>query len=336
MDRHLVAVKVGIERRAHQRVDLDGLALDQHRLEGLNPQPVQRGSAIEQHRVVADNVFEDVPYHGLLPLHHFLGGLDRGAVAGLLQTVIDEGLEELERHFLGQAALVKLEIGTDHDHGAARVIHALAQQVLAEAALLPFQRVGQRLQGAVVGAAQDPAAPAVVKQRVHGLLQHPLFVAHDHVRSVELHEFLQPVVPVDDAPVKVIEVGGGKASAVERHERAQLRRNDGDHVENHVLRPVARLAERLDHFQALGVLHPLLLRGVGLHLLAHLLGQRFGLHALQQLLDRLCAHSCTEYGTKSIFQLAVTVLLQQVHLLQPIQVTPLLLQALALGYTALL
>src|SRR5256884_5136315 len=148
------------------------------------------------------------------------GGLDRRAVAGLLQTVIDEGLEELERHFLGQAALVKLEIGTDHDHGAARVIHALAQQVLAEAALLPFQRVGQRLQGAVVGAAQDSAAPSVVKQRVHGLLQHALFVAHDHVRSVELHEFLQPVVPVDDAPVKIIEGGGGKTSAVEGHERA--------------------------------------------------------------------------------------------------------------------
>ena len=34
--RHLVAVEVGVERGADERVDLDGLALDQDRLEGLD------------------------------------------------------------------------------------------------------------------------------------------------------------------------------------------------------------------------------------------------------------------------------------------------------------
>ena len=45
---HLVAVEVRVERGADQRVNLDGLALHQHRLKGLNAQAVQgweRGSA---------------------------------------------------------------------------------------------------------------------------------------------------------------------------------------------------------------------------------------------------------------------------------------------------
>ena len=62
-------------------------------------------------------------------------------MTGLLEAVIDEGLEELERHLLGQAALVQLELGTDDDDGAAGVVDALAEQVLAEAALLALEGV---------------------------------------------------------------------------------------------------------------------------------------------------------------------------------------------------
>ena len=50
---HLVAVEVGVERGADQRVELDRLALDQHRLEGLDAEAVQRRRAVEQHRVLA-------------------------------------------------------------------------------------------------------------------------------------------------------------------------------------------------------------------------------------------------------------------------------------------
>jgi hypothetical protein len=39
---HLVAVEVGVERRADERMDLDGLALDEDGLEGLDAEPVQR------------------------------------------------------------------------------------------------------------------------------------------------------------------------------------------------------------------------------------------------------------------------------------------------------
>ena len=106
VDGHLVAVEIGVERGADQRVNLDGLAFHQHRLEGLNAQAVQRGSAVQQNGMVLDDLFQNVPNHRVLLLHQFLGLLDGGAVAALFQAVIDERLEQLERHLLGQTALV--------------------------------------------------------------------------------------------------------------------------------------------------------------------------------------------------------------------------------------
>ncbi len=95
---------------------------------------MQRGRAVQQNGVVFDDLFENVPNHRVLLLDQFFGLLDGGAMATLFQTMIDERLEELERHFLGQAALVKLQFGANHDDGTARIIHALAEQVLAETA----------------------------------------------------------------------------------------------------------------------------------------------------------------------------------------------------------
>ena len=141
MHRHLVAVEVGVERRADQRVDADGLAFDQHRLERLDAQAVQRRRAVEQHGVLADHLFEHVPHFGDLLLDHLLGLLDGGDEAALFELVVDERLEQLERHLLRQAALVQLQLGTDDDHRTAGVVDALAEQVLAEAALLALQRV---------------------------------------------------------------------------------------------------------------------------------------------------------------------------------------------------
>ena len=61
---HLVAVEVGVERRADERMELDRLAFDQHRLECLDAEAVQRRRAVEHHRVLADHLFEDVPDDG--------------------------------------------------------------------------------------------------------------------------------------------------------------------------------------------------------------------------------------------------------------------------------
>jgi hypothetical protein len=73
-------------------------------------------------------------------------------------------------------------------------------------------------------------------------LQHALLVAHDDVGRAQLHQPLQAVVAVDDAAVEVVEVGGREAAAVERHQRAQVGRDDRDDGEDHPLRLVAGIA----------------------------------------------------------------------------------------------
>src|SRR5579862_394801 len=152
VNRHLVAVEVGIERGADQRVNLDGLAFHEHRLECLNAETVKRRSAVQQNGVILDDFFEDVPNDRLLLLDHFLRLLDGGDIARLLEPVINKRLEQFESHLLRQAALVQLEFGADHNDGTSGVVDALAEQVLAEASLLAFQRVRERLQRTVVGA----------------------------------------------------------------------------------------------------------------------------------------------------------------------------------------
>ena len=290
MDGHLVAVEVGVEGRADERVDLDGLALDEDGLERLDAEAVERRRAVQEHRVLLDDLFEGVPHLVRRLLDELLGGLDRGRDALLLEAVVDEGLEELEGHLLREAALVELQLGPDDDDGPARVVDALAEEVLAEAARLALERVGQRFQRAVVRALEDAAAAAVVEQGVDRLLEHALLVAHDDFGRAQLEELLQAVVAVDDAAVEVVQVRRREAAAVEGDERAELRRDDGDDVQDHPLRAVARPAERVDDLQALGGLEALQGRRLGLHDEAKLLGEVVDVDALEQLLDRLGAH----------------------------------------------
>ena len=132
------------------------------------PRRCRVGRAVEQHRVLADHLFEDVPHLRLLALDHALGLLDGARQALGVQPRVDERLEQLQRHLLGQAALVQLQLRADHDDRTAGIVDALAEQVLAEAALLALQHVGQRLQRALVGAGDHPAAAAVVEQGVDG------------------------------------------------------------------------------------------------------------------------------------------------------------------------
>ncbi len=286
---HLVAVEVGVERRADERMQLDRLAFDQHRLEGLNPQSVQGRRAIEHDRMLADHLIEDVPNFRLLLFDQLLGLLDRGGQALGVEARIDERLEQFERHLLRQPALMQLEFGADHDHRTAGIVDALAEQVLAEPALLALEHVGERLQRPLVGAGDDAPAPAVVEQRVDRLLQHALFIADDDVGRAQFHQPLQAIVAVDDATVEVVEVGGGEAPAVERHQRPQVRRNHRHLGQDHPLRLVARVHESLDDLQPLG-------ETLGLEFALRLgdldlevLGDLLQVHALQNLADRLRA-----------------------------------------------
>ena len=102
---HLVAVEVGVEGGTGQRMQLDGLAFDQDGLKGLDAQTVQGRRAVQQHRMIPDDFFQDIPDLGLNLFDSPLGGF---YIVGQLQAdqpLHDEGLEQLQRHFLGQAAL---------------------------------------------------------------------------------------------------------------------------------------------------------------------------------------------------------------------------------------
>ena len=190
MHGHLVAVEVGVVGGADERMDADGLALDEDGLERLDREAVQRRRAVEQHRMPLGDLLENVPHLGGLLLDHLAGAAHGVHEAEFLEAADDERLEQHERHLLGQAALVELELGTDDDDGAARVIDALAEQVLAEAALLALEHVAEGLERAVAGPGHGAAVAAVVEERVDRLLQHPLFVVDDDVGRLQLQQVL--------------------------------------------------------------------------------------------------------------------------------------------------
>ena len=60
VDCHLVTVEVGVECRADEWVQLDGLAFNQDRPERLDTQTVQRRCTVEQHGVLVDDFFQNV------------------------------------------------------------------------------------------------------------------------------------------------------------------------------------------------------------------------------------------------------------------------------------
>ena len=291
VDGHLVAVEVGVERRTDQRVQLDGAALNQHRLEGLDAETVQRGRAVEHYRAVLDHVFENVPNLGGRAFHHALGGLDVGRQGVYHQAVHDEGLEEFQGHALGKAALVHLELRPNHDDRPAGVVHALAQQVLAEPSLLALKQVAQRLEGVVALALDGFALAAVVNQGVHGFLQHTLFVADHQARGAHAGEALEPVVAGQHPAVEVIEVAGGETSAVQLDHGPQFRREHRQHGHDHVLHPVFAAPEGFQQTHPLAGLGADLGRG-GPHFQLGVVPflVQVGVHELQKFQDGFRAH----------------------------------------------
>ena len=294
MHSHLVAVEVSVEGGADQRVELDGLALDEHGLERLDAQAMERGRAVQQHGMFADDFLEDVPHFRTFALDHALGSLDGAGLATDLELREDERLEQFERHLLGQTALVQTQRRTHHDDRTTGVVDTLAEQVLTEPALLALDHVGERLQRALVGSRDGAATTTVVEQRIHRFLQHALFVAHDDVWRAQFKQAAQTVVAVDNATVEVVQVGGGEAAAIQRNERAQIRREHRQDGEYHPLGLVTGVHEGLDELQALGQTLDLGLRRGGGHVLAdahHFFRQ---IHCLQQFMDGFGTHEGTE------------------------------------------
>ena len=248
-------------------------------------------------------------------VHHFAGLADILSDLQIYQTLHYKGLKELQRHLLGQAALVHLQLGAYHDNGTAGVVYTLTQQVLAEASLLTLQHIAQGLERTVVGAGHRAAAAAVIDEGVHRLLQHPLLVTDDDIGGVQLQQLLQAVVAVDDPAIQVIEVAGGKAAAIQLYHGADIGRNDRQHIQDHPLGLVAAGAERFHHIQALEQLR-LLLAGGLLQLFLNLNRERLNIQLLQQLLYRLGAHTGIKFILIGFPVLVILPLTQQGVLLQ--------------------
>src|SRR5690554_1494709 len=287
---HLVAVEVGVIGHANQRMKLNRLAFDQQRLECLDTKTVQGGRTVQQHRVLLDHLIENIPDLVLLLLHHLLGTFDGGDVALLFELIIDKRLEELERHLLGQTALVQLELGTDDDDRTTGIVDAFTQKVLAEAALLSLDHIAQGFQRTLIRTGDGLAATAVIKEGIDRLLKHALLVAHDDFGCVQLKQALKTVMAVDHAAIQIVEIRGRKAPAVQRNQGAQVGRKHRDNVKNQPGRLVLRVAYGFHDLEALGDALALGVGGRLLHLGAQLLRLQVDIHLVEQLTDRLGAH----------------------------------------------
>ena len=321
VDRHLVTVKVGVERRTDERMQTNGLAFNQHRFKGLNAQAMQRWRAVQHHGMFADNLIENIPNLRLLLLHQLLGLLHSGRQPLGVQARIDEWLEQFECHFLWQTALMQLQFRTHNNNRAARIIDALAKQVLTETALLALEHVCQRLQRTLVRTGNNPAATAVVKQRVNRFLQHALFVTDNDVRRAQFDQPLQTVVTVDNAAIQIVQIRRGKATAIQRHQRAQIRRDNRNFGQDHPFRLVAGHHERFDDFQTLGELLRLQFRSRFRNFNAQFTGNPLQIHCFQDFADGFGADQRHE-RVLAIFVLSAQIFVfrQQLAVLQRRQI----------------
>src|SRR5882724_4085899 len=184
------------------------------------------------------------------------------------------------------------QLRTHHDHRPAGIVHPLAEQVLAEPAVLALEHVREALERPLPTTPDGLRAPPVVEQRVHRLLEHALLVPEDDLRRLVLDQLGEPVVPVDHPPIQVVQVAGGEPPPVERHQRPEIGRDHGDHVQDHpgrVVRQVARIAraqERVHDLEPLEHLLLAVLAGLGGHTRAQLLGELAHVDPAQQLPHR--------------------------------------------------
>ena len=162
MDCHLVTVEVGVISGTYQRMQLNSTALGQNRLKGLNAQSVQSRCTVQEYGMLFNNILQNIPNLGLSTLNLAFCALDVGSNPASNQALHNEGLEQLQCHFLGQAALMHFQFRAYYDYGTARIVNTFTQKVLTETTLLALQHIGQGLQGTVAGASYRAATTTII------------------------------------------------------------------------------------------------------------------------------------------------------------------------------
>ncbi|MNJ44167.1 hypothetical protein D3C77_392060 [compost metagenome] len=290
-------------------------AFDQNRFECLNSQTVKRRRTVKQNRMLSNYFFKHIPYFRTDALNFTFSALDVMSQAFIDQFLHHERLEQLQCHFLRQAALVHFQVRTYDNNGTTGIVNPFTEQVLTEASLLPFQHMAEGFQRTVTRSCDRTAATAVVNQSIYCFLQHPLLVLYDDIRSAKVKQTLQTVVAVNYATVQIIQVGCRKTAAIELYHRTKFRRNNRQHIENHPLRLIAGIAECLDDFQTLN--RPVTALPLSSAQLFFQEVQLFiDVEILQQLLNRLGAHAGLESVAVLLTIAAVFLLGQKLFLLQ--------------------
>src|SRR5205085_10939121 len=143
MHRHLIAVEVRVVRGADKRMNPDRFAFDEERFESLDGKTVQSRRAVQQYRVALRDFFENVPDLRRLALDHLFRAAHGVHVAEIFQPANDERLEQNQRHLFRQTALIQFQLRPDDYDGTARIIDALAEQVLTETSALALEHVAK-------------------------------------------------------------------------------------------------------------------------------------------------------------------------------------------------
>ena len=185
-----------------------------------------------------------------------------------------------------------VELGAYHDDGTCGVIHALTEEVLAEASLLALKGVREALEGAVALALDRGTLLGVVEETVDGFLKHTFLVAENDFGSLDLDEFLETVVTDYYATVEIVDIGGCEAAAVEGNQRTEIRGNDRNHLHDHPFGTVYTLAllEPLDYLEAFEDFGLALLRGLNQHFLAEFIAELLGVDFLEEIVDSFRTH----------------------------------------------
>ena len=116
MNRHLVAVEVGVERCTCEGVELNCLTFNHLRLEGLDTETVKRRSTVEEHGVTLHYVFEDVPNDRLATVNNALSTLYCLHDTALNELADDEWLIKFGSHELGNTTFAHLQFRTNNDN----------------------------------------------------------------------------------------------------------------------------------------------------------------------------------------------------------------------------
>src|SRR3989344_1934446 len=187
----------------------DSVALNKSWTEGLDTLAVQSRCAVQQDVLASDGFFKNLPDLWYAVLNQAASATNiEGELTGK-ESRNHERPEEFKGHVLGESALVKLQVGTHDDDRAARVVDALAEQVLTEVALLTLQIVGEALQGAMLGWRERTSGGTtltdrVVDKRINGLLENTLLIAEYYLRRMDIDKFAQAIVAVDDPTIEIV------------------------------------------------------------------------------------------------------------------------------------